>query len=389
MFFFNMPFRIHTVSQSISVKMALFVCHFLFPLFVCLYANAEPVFTVRMKGYAEGVGLTARRLAIEDAQHQVMVDILRSMTNSEDMAPFRGMLRQASRYVQRYDVLRSDVVGESTEVEIDAFILERPLRNDVAAVMMPRLPRKPTVLLLIAEYIGPESQTGGPTFDVAETVLRDRVKDFNFTINGINSLITHFDVLHLVKIINGEVSEGAAFARANQEDVVVIGDVTVDYERLQEESNMLRNKATATFRVFSGHDGKMMDVITSQAIVQSVDPVEGGKQAVQDACAKITSDFVVSVVLTMLSLEDESRALIEIEQPLTSGTVEHLAVMIGEIPGVYGVETLFFSETLARLAVEYQGTMANFSDMIDEKIVDGRKVEVIRCVKREMTLSFQ
>ena len=356
---------------------------------VCISVSAESLFTVRMKGYAEGIGLTAKRLAIEDAQHQVMVDILRSMTNSEDMSPFRGILRQSERYIKRYDVLRSDVIGQSTEVEIDAHVVEQALRYDVAAVMLPRLPRKPSILFLVAEYIGQESQTGGPTFDIAETVLRDRLKDFKFTINGIDKLITHFDILNLIHIINGDVNDGAAFARANQEDVVITGLVTVKYELLQEDSNMLRNRAEASVKVFCGHDGKMMDVITSQAVVQSVDPIEGGKQAVQDACAKLTSDLLVSVVLTMLSLEDERRVLVEIEQPRNADTVEQLAQFIKHIPGVFEVETLFVSETLARLAVEYYGAMADFSDCINEKIINGRTMEVIRCVKREITLAIR
>lgn len=367
-----------------------FCCAAIFPLlFLCVNASAEPVFTVRMKGYADGIGLTARHLAIEDAHHQVIVDVLRSMTNSEDMSPFRGMLREASKYMKNYEVLRTDVVGQTTEVEIDACILERPLRHDVATIMLPRLPRKPTILLLIAEYIGAESRTNGPTFDVAETVLRDRVKDFEFSVNGIKSLITHFDIISLIETINGDVGKGAAFARANQEDVVIIGQVGVVHEPLLEDSNMLRNKAEATLKVFSGHDGKMMDVISSQAVVQSVDPNEGGKQAVQDAASKLTSDLIVSVVLAMLSLEDEERALIEIKNPVDSDTVTQLVKLIEDIPGVYGVESLFFSETLARLAVEYYGTMADFSDLIDESIVNGRKIAVIRCVKREMTLSFE
>jgi hypothetical protein len=361
---------------------------FLF-IFCCAGASTEPVFTVRMKGYADGIGLTARHLAIEDAHHQVMVDILHSMTNSDDMSPFRGMLRQASKYIQKYDVLRVDVIGETTEVEIDACILERPLRHDVATIMLPRLPRKPTILLLIAEYIGTESRTNGPTFDVAETVLRNRVKEFEFSVNGVGSLITHFDIISLIETINGDVSKGAAFARANQEDVVVIGSVSVAHEPLLEDSNMLRNKADATLKVFSGHDGKMMDVISSQAVVQSVDPDEGGKQAVQDAASKMTSDVIVSVVLAMLSLEDEERALVEIKNPVNPDTVTQIVKLIEGIPGVYGVESLFFSETLARLAVDYYGTMAEFSDWVDESIVNGRKMAVTRCVKREITLTFE
>ncbi len=354
-----------------------------------LHSVAEPIFTVRMKGRADGVGLTAQRLAVENARRQVMVDVLQSMTNSEDMAPFRGMLRQASRYFQRCHLLRTDVIGQTTVVEIDASILERPLRHDLAAIMLPRLPRPPSVLMLIAEYIGPEAYTGGPTFDVAESVFRERVADFGFTLTGMHSLINHFDIADLVAVINGDVSEVAAFARANHEDVIIVGSITTEHDPLAPDSNMLRNRAAAVLRVFSGHDGKMMDLLTSQAIVQSVEPVEGGEQAVRDACAKLVGDYIVAVVLTMLSLEDESRVLIEVENPRAEETVAQMIQVIQRVPGVHSVERLFFSETLARLAVDYDGPMADFSDYIADRMINNRKVDVTRCVKREMTISFQ
>ncbi|HDP34601.1 MAG TPA: hypothetical protein ENN29_05770 [Candidatus Hydrogenedentes bacterium] len=380
-----MCYRLQTLLQKPGIMPLIPFFLIIPPLVAC----AETTFTVRMKGYAEGVGLTARRLAIEDAQQQVMVDILHSMTNAEDMAPFRGMLRQTSNYFQRYDILRSDVIGQTTEVEIDAYVLERPLRRDVATIMLPRLPRLPSILVLIAEYIGEESYAGGPTFDIAEGVFRERLKDFKFEINGIHDLMTHFDMVRLVDIINGDVSEGAAFARANQEDVVVIGQVTTTHEPLHLDSNMLRNRATATLRVFAGHDGKMTDLMTSQAVVQSMEPLDGGKQAVQDACAKLTGDFITAVVLTMLSLEDEGRVLMEVTNPSTRDDLSGLIRIIQEVPHTYDVETLLFTETLARLAVEYHGSMADFTDRITEQIINGRKIEVTRCVKREITVAFQ
>ncbi len=345
----------------------------------------EPTFTVRMKGHAEGVGLTARKLAVENAQHQVMVDVLQSLTNLTDMNPFKPILRQASRYIQRCDLLRTDAVGNETSAEIDAWVLERPLRHDVATLMLPRLPRKPTVLLLIAEYIGPESASGGPTFSVAEAVFRKRIEDQGFTVSGVHGLLNHFEAEELIAAIHGDVAEAAAFCRANPEDVLVIGSVTTTHEPLASDSNMLRNRAAAALRVFAGPNGKMTDALSAQAAVQSVSPLEGGEQAVQDACGKLAGECIVSIVLTMLTLDDEERVLITVEQPANPEFVAALKQAIAEIPGVAGVEELFYSESLARLAVDYADSMAFFADMLSAVNAAGA-VEVTRCVKREVTV---
>ncbi len=350
---------------------------------------AAPVFTVRMTGRAEGIGLTARKLAVEDAQHQALMDVLQAMTNTSDMAPFKGVLRQASRYVQRHDLLRTDVVGPYTEVEIDVHFFERPLRHDVATVMLPRLPRTPTVLLLIAEYIGPDAETLGPTFHIADGLFKERMKDFDFSLMGIQQLLDHYDLSKLLAIINGDITDAAAFARAHQADVILIGSASTLHEPLSTDTNMMRHRASVVLRAFAGPDGKMTDIMTAQAAVQGVDVMDGGEQAVRDACGKLIGDSIVAVVLTMLTLEDESRVIIEVAHPETLEQVQAIVEMMRRIPGVYGVETLFFSESLARLAVEYSGAMAFFADFISGQRIAGQAIEVTRCVKREMSLALR
>lgn len=347
---------------------------------------ADDLLTVRMKGSAEGVGLAARKMAVENAQALVMEEVLQAMTNSSDMTLFKPVLGQASRYIQRYDLLRSDIVGTVTEVEIDAHVLEKPLKRDVAAIMLPRLPRKPVVRLLLAEYIGPEAQAGGPTFDIAEAVFRKPMEDFGFSVKGVHDLLDHYEIGQLVGITQGDVPTTAAFARANAEDVVVVGSITTTHESLTRESNMLRNRARAVMRVVSGPDGKIRDTLTAEAAVQSVEPVEGGIQAAQDACGKLTGDCVVAIVLAMLGMEDETRVIVRVENPGNQETLDALVQALGGVDTVGTVEPLFFSETLARLAVDYYGDMAFFSDAITGLAAGGRRVEVARCVRREITL---
>lgn len=349
-------------------------------------ARADDLLTVRMKGSAEGVGLAARKMAVENAQALVMEEVLQAMTNSSDMSLFKPILGQASRYVQRYDLLRSDIVGAVTEVEIDAHVLEKPLKRDVAAIMLPRLPRKPVVRLMLAEYIGPEAQTGGPTFDIAEAVFRKPMEDFGFSVKGVHDILDHYEIDQLVGITQGDVPTTAAFARANAEDVVVVGSITTTHEPLTQESNMLRNRARVTTRVVSGPDGKIRDTLTAEAAVQSVDPVEGGTQAAQDACGKLTGDCVVAIVLAMLGMEDETRVIVRVENPGKQEILNELVQALGGINTVGAVESLFFSETLARLAVDYYGDMAFFSDAVTGLAVGTHRVEVVRCVRREITL---
>lgn len=363
----------------------------LFLLAACPFTaeGTDGELTVRTKGSAEGVGLSSRKLAVESACQLALEEVLGAMINSTDMTLFKPVLQQASRYVARYDLLRSDVVGTATEVEIDAHVQEKPLKHDVAAIMLPRLPRKPSVRVLLAEYIGPGAREGGPTFDIAEAVFREPLEDFGFTVKGVHDLLDHYEAPQLMAIAEGDVPTTAAFARANAEDVVLVGSITTTHEPAGADSNMLRNRARAVMRVVSGPDGKVRDTLTAEAAVQSVEPVEGGTQAAQDACGKLTGDCVVAIVLAVLGMEDETRVIVRVDQPGTQPAVDELCVLLRGVMGVGGIEPLFFSETLARLAVEYSGEMAFLSDSIAGKTVSGRKVEIARCVKREITLRLR
>lgn len=366
---------------------AMLVC--LACLLLCSPALSDDLLTVRMKGSAEGVGLSARKAAIENACQLVVEEVLQAMTSISDMALFKSILGQASRYIPQYDLLRSDSFDTTTVVEIDAHLLETPLKRDAAAIMLPRLPRKPTVRLLLAEYIGSEAASGGPTFDIAASALRKTMEEYGFIVKDLLDLLDHYEIDELVAITQGDVPTTAAFARANKEDVIIVGSVTTSHEALRQETNMYRNRARAVLRVISGPDGKICDTLTAEAAVQSVDPVEGGVQAAQDACGKLVGDSVVAIVLSMLSMEDETRVIVQIERPGSEKLFQEFVDTLNGLDCIRGVEQLFYSDTLARIALEYYGDMAFINDMLSGITLGKYKVEVSRCVRREITLLFR
>ena len=240
---------------------------------VAFGVDEEGVLTVRTKGTAEGVGLSARKAAVETACQAALEEVLGAMTNSSEMDLFKPVLRQASRYVSRYDLLRSDIVGTATEVEIDAHVLEKPLKHDVAAIMLPRLPRKPSVRVLLAEFIGPGAREGGPTFDVAEAVFRKPLEDFGFTVKGVYDLLDHYEAPQLVAIAEGDVPTTAAFARANSEDVVLVVPSPRHTRRwARTPTYFVTGRVPPCVWFRTRREGR--DTLTASR-VQSVDPVEG------------------------------------------------------------------------------------------------------------------
>ena len=345
----------------------------------------EQVFTVRMTGHADGVGITARNNAVAAAEEQIITDVLRSMVNMEDLAPFKAMLRHASGYIQRYDMLRCDTANNSTTVELDAFVLEKPLRQDVAAAMLPRLPRHSTVLLVISEQPTPETPLKAGA-GAAYVVLRDGLEKYGFSVIGPDTLSAVYSADKLLAVAGGAVDEGSHFARENLQDVVITGQATSTHEALPTAADMTRNRGRVALRVYSGPDGKMTDALGAEAVVQSGDPREGGDQAISDAAGKLVTDTTVAVVLALLGREQKDRVLLSVEQPGDEAVVHEIAESLRKVPGVAGVEEMLVSPALARFQIDYQGSMAQLADLTHTLPLSTGALEVRRAVGREITV---
>lgn len=349
-------------------------------------AAEEDSFSVRMTGSARGTGAAARRLAVEDAQQQALTEAVKTMANTEDLAPFRMMLRQAAAYVPRHDLLRCDTTPDGqTHVEIDAHLAEKPLRQDIAAVMLPRLPRRPTVLVLLAERPEPGASPvteGGP----AAEALREGLEKFSFTVRGVDALQPRRTPEDLAAIVDGGLETGARFARENLHDVLLLGEASVTREPTTGGSNVYRHRGTVLLRVFSGTDGKMCDVFTAEGVVQGLDPAAAGSQVLSDAAARLVGDTAVSVTLAMLARQNRDRVIVTVEPDAVAGLTAAVAGLLGTAPGVTGVETLLDAPSLGRIALEYGGTMAALADFVHHPPAGGAALEVRRAVGREITI---
>ncbi len=349
-------------------------------------AAEEDSFTVRMTGSARGTGTAARRLAVEDAQQQALTEAVKTMANTEDLAPFRLMLRQAAAYVPRHDLLRCDTTPDGqTHVEIDAHLAEKPLRQDIAAVMLPRLPRRPTVLVLLAETPEPgvPPVTGqGP----AAAALREGLEKFNFTVKGVEALQPPRTPDELAAVAAGGLETGARFARENLHDVLLLGEASVAREPTTGGSNVYRHRGTVLLRVFSGTDGKMCDVFTAEGVVQGLDPAAAGSQVLSDAAARLVGDTAVSVTLAMLARQNRDRVIVTVEPDNAAGLTAAVAELLGTAPGVAGTETLLDAPSLGRIALEYSGAMAALADFVHHPPAGGAALEVRRAVGREITV---
>lgn len=370
-----------TLRRSVSCAAAL--------VFLTLpLAAEEDIITVRVEGRADGVGLSARNAAIANAQTEALEAVLHSMLASADLNPLQPILRNAPKYIRSYDLLRADTLENVIRVEMDVHVREKPLRQDVAAIMLPRLPTPPKILLLMGEQIGNDRTVAVSEHGIAETALRTGLEKLHQDVCGAEALDKLYKQVQLIDIVNGDVETCGKFARASLCDVVIIGTATTTTEQTAPGSNMLRSRATVTLRAFRGSDGKMTDSLTATAAVHGANIRESGEQAVQDACEKLTAEVVVAAALTILSTQTADAVILTVERP---GSHERLNEVVKALEGmehVSQIEELFYSDDLARLRFKYDGPMSHLVRELTSRDYAGEELRVQRVVAREMVLAF-
>lgn len=367
----------------------------LFLLLLCLGGVApvsfsdEEVLTERVEGFADGVGLAARAQAIRNAQEEVIEKLLRSMVASGDLAPFRAILRSAPAYVRGYDLLTHRAAGDTTRIEIDAHVPLRPLQQDVAAIMLPRLKDPPSVLLVIGEQIGDDQMLGVPDFGIAETSLRKSLENLRIEVAGVDSLGTVYSHTQLIEVVNGDVQKGQDFALANAHDVTVIGTAKTTLEAGAPGTNVSRVQAAILLRVHRRGDGKLMETLSDTAAVSGTDAMTIGEQAVQDACTALLAPVAVAAVLSVLGSPAPDKVVLVAAHPGTRERLDALKYLLESEGYADEIEELLFAPELARLRFRYDGPMLPLVNLIGAHLYAGQILEVQSVVDREMHLEFR
>lgn len=352
-------------------------------------AGDVDIITVRTEGRAAGVGLAARNAAIDEARREAVISVLHSLAPGIDHLPLDPIVRKAHGYVRNFEILRHDQMDGVTRVEIDAHVLEKPLRQDLAATMLPRLPTMPRVLIVIDERIeaGNEPEAlfrGNIVASVLKEALgRQRIDVCDITHPGLPATPEQLAALPAATL-----ETCSRMAQAIAMDVLIVGEAACAPESAPTGADVVRNRAVITLRVFRGIDGKMTDDLSAVASVYSLNPREGGEQALEDAAAKLAADTTVAVVIAALGAREDDRLLLTIIHPGSQERFDALLATLRDIPETQEAVVLFYSEDVARIRLRYDGAMSELIRAITARSYDGAELHVKKAVLREIHLEF-
>lgn len=355
----------------------------------CMSADvSNDAMRVRLEARAPGTGAIGRAAAVEKAQEVALVEVIKGYAATEDLRPFRPILDRPERYILSCQVLEQKQVGASTHVEVEALVRDELLRGDLADVLLSLFPSPPKVVVVIADGLGPEGAEEFPLAETAEEELRQTFREAGFEVVDPNEVRRICKGPMLLKRVQSGPEEAVKFARETLADVAVVGEAVAEAAPATESSNLRTSKATLKLRVLRGGDAKIVEIILSEAVIQSRDPRDAAALAMTDACAKVKRKVLVSTILGVAGAKALDNLIITIENVQNAEQWKAICSALSMQRGVSSVEELYYASGSGRVKVAYDGPIAPFVDAITAMTYGGGRLQPQRIVNRDMLLGI-
>ena len=346
----------------------------------------EHLVRVRQEARAPGVGGAARVEAVAAAQKAVFVHMLESILGEDEATRLIPLLGNPARYLHSTRVLREDYADGATMVEIEAFVRATDLRNHAAALVIRRLPLPPKALVLAAEQIGDDRPV--VTEDAtAYRVLCEALSENHIAIADASKVRERYAAAELIRRIRGDLDTARRFAQENLVDVVLLVHARAQAEPDERGTNVSRNQATVTVRLFRSRDGKLLEAATATAAVYGADPREGGALAIEDACTKVRHAIVVAAILEGVDAPAQDNIIVTIKAVGSRARLREIRAALSEYAPVKAVDELYYSEEEARFRVQCDGPMGPLVDHLAKRDYPGFALDTRLVVAQTMTFA--
>ena len=317
------------------------------------------------------------------------------------------ILTRAQGYVRSYQVLETKEEGGAISVRVKALVGTEQLATDLAAIGL-TLARKgmPRIALLIAEQRideikpaawwgaqgGHGAAAGGLKLDqrVAENVFMAQWQPKGFTFIDMEALA---GVVRQAGVVTADLNAEQIREIKNLSgcDVVITGSVVATKEHdvagMAETlgagliSKVTGATCTATLSVRAIHADNGEVLATEETNARSYDksPLSCGRKATEEATRELARKLEGKLLATWSTqLDQGSRITIKASGVETLGVLNGLiAFLKNDVRGVKDVQQRRFAAGQADLDATVQGGAQAFATELEEKMVKGRRIEVV------------
>lgn len=334
----------------------------------CAYsAGAVPLLKVGGEATVAGVGSPARATAIARAERDALRKHIESLMGKDLMHLAGPLLNRTSAYVQSSRLVELAQGEREVHVEIVAYISPEPLRADLAALVLPALPKPPVVLVLVGEQAGNVTRLSGTEASVAETSFVKAFDNAGFEVLDPYVLRERYTQPQLMRALRERGATAARLARQNRADLILMGNAHYSETPVGTSGGTWRVSATLRLSLVNAETGKEVQALTSTASLNSGSIEDGRRQAVLDAGAKIVDDAMVGAVLAVVGKKNADIVWLAIEGPGNRRRAQEIVAVLRRFKGMTALEEMYHSPGVARYRCQYEGSMKDFIVYLTEE----------------------
>ncbi|MCP4640128.1 MAG: hypothetical protein GY851_06840 [bacterium] len=359
-------------------------------LFVCLAAGAQdsPPGLSRAAGEAAGDTKASREQATRNAELALLVEELEAIVGHADLSRFAHILERPRDFVQMSRLVHLEVApeGDRTEVEIEARVKQPKLRHAAAQALLPGLPSRPRVLVMLGERVKREDPFSFSPTSPTQSDLERMLRNYRFDVVDVSKACP--DSSRATRALSTEPGAAIQLAAGANADVVVLAKATVVEPDATAAGLLKPRSAQVSIRILGVCNGMKTAERTFKATVKSVEPIMGVTQAIRDACAKAEGMLFTETVLAMTGKRPDGLLLVFEGK----GICERMAAIhacLTDSLGAEDIEELDRSASGVRLRAKYAGELKDLASALTALDLDGSRLRLVRAVNGDMTFALE
>lgn len=353
------------------------------------YGNpTDEVVKIHAEGFAPGHGSGASTRAIAAAEKDAVTLFLGTLLGAQDLAAAKPILDRAKAYIRSTRVIKLERTDGGTHMSVEVYLFNQALRNDLAALLFPRLPKPPRVLIFVTDRIGAGASMSIREVGTAEKALIDAFRDTGFETVDSQALRTRYTSAELLERLRGGHEAAGKFGRENGADVVILGEATARIEAQGAPGRIGRCRASVDLRVIRAANGEPLDARRAEAAVHGNNLRECAAIAIRDAAKKLEKTIMVAATLAMAGAPSENSMSLTIQAPTNRRDVEHIVEILALEPEVHAVELLRIEPDSALIRLDYSGKMSTLVKRLASPNENGAYLEPIRVIDNHLVFRF-
>ena len=222
-----------------------------------------------------------------------------------------------------------------------------------------------------------------------ERKLREVLQQAHFEVIDPIDVRARAGLARLEECVSGNPEAVAMLARELLAEIAVLGESATTFERNSPQGNLLKSTGEVSLKVIRASDAHLIDEPKANSSVQSVDPAEGGRQALEDASLKLLDDLKAAIALGAIGGTSDETILITLQGVTSADLLEGFAAAVRAGCGARSVESLYAGAESARVRIGFDGPISSFVDAFSDIQVPGYALRLRSVVARDMTVAVE